>query len=616
MPFPPRLLVAALPVEVRRSFRWVEIALLSFLLTISAIPGAWGQFSLPKLSETAAPTNQLPPRVKRVGNLEITPIQFEGKDLFWIASAAVADRQNPQQQVPVEKRARQIEQNLNSIITIDSTRDFATEERQGYITLFDPKSLQVGIATLNGQTVLYAKDTKRSLPTGILTVTDTDASFHGVTVQELAQRWQETLQQKLQQALEERSPATMVENFLKAVKIGLITIAASLGLWLIKKAVDRQSNVLKTLLIQAESIDIPINKRRNLPWHQLQNYLQKHISLEELHQWKGAILWLLLWGQCILWLSGLIWVLGLFPHTYRWSILLTQTPVKLLALWWLTSLLNRLGDIAISRFVKLWESNKLFLIDDPHRHTLRLATQVRVFKGLKTSLIVGLGLLIALSTLGVAVYSLLAGGALVALVISFAAQNLVKDLLNGCLILWEDQFAIGDWVAVGNVSGLVENMNLRITQLRDSEGRLITIPNNLITQVTNFTRSWSQVNFKMRVPYNTDVEKALQILTEIGEQLYADPTWRPLILEPPQVLGIEHISYLGLTLRALIKTQPNQQWQVARQFRLRLRLAFEQQGIKIEPPQVGAWEGKRSAESSAPDAPQQYSALPPDQHEG
>jgi moderate conductance mechanosensitive channel len=605
------------PLEVKKMRRWVVLTLLTLVLTLSSVSGAWGQLSLPTLNETPPVSNQLPPGVKRVGNLETAPVQFEGKDLFWIASAVIPDRKNQQQQVGVEQRARQIQQNLNSIVAIDNTRDFATETGQNYITLYDPKSLKLDISTLNGQTVILARDARRTQPIDLLTVTDADARFYGISIPELALRWKAKIEQALQVSLADRIPETLVERFLDALKIALIILLASFGLWLLRTAIERQGKRLKFLILQDENIEIPCPGVLSQSRAKLRLFLQKHISLDELYQVRGAILWLLFWGQFVLWFSCLTLIFGLFPQTYGWSIRLSQTPVKLLVIWCLTSLLNRLGDLIINRFIKLWEENKFFNIDDPHRRSLRLATQGRAFKGLKTFFVVSLGLVLALGSIGVAVYSLLAGGALLALVISFAAQSLIKDLLNGCLILWEDQFAIGDWVSVGNVSGLVENMNLRITQLRDAEGRLITIPNNLITQVVNFTRSWSQVNFKMRVPYHTDVERVLQIIARIAAQLYADPEWHSLILEPPQVLGIEHISYLGLTLRALIKTQPNQQWQVAREFRLRLRLALEQQGITVASAPLESWENKLPVDLSPPDfSPPSSAAKSPDQEKG
>ena len=104
-----------------------------------------------------------------------------------------------------------------------------------------------------------------------------------------------------------------------------------------------------------------------------------------------------------------------------------------------------------------------------------------------------------LSVLGVPTSSVLTFGAVAALALSLAAQGLIKDLVNGFLILCEDQYAIGDWIAVGDADGLVENMNLRITQIRTTEGRLITIPNSLISQVENLTRSWSRVDFRVSV---------------------------------------------------------------------------------------------------------------------
>ena len=172
---------------------------------------------------------------------------------------------------------------------------------------------------------------------------------------------------------------------------------------------------------------------------------------------------------------------------------------------------------------------------------------------------------------------------------ALASQNLIKDAINGFLIILEDQYALGDVIAVGNVTGLVEKLNLRITQLRDAEGRLITIPNSEIKIVANLSSRWSRADLSIPVAYQADVDQALKLIETVALDMDKDPQWQEEILETPQVLGVENFSDRGLMIRVWIKTQPLKQWDVAREYRRRLKIAFDQIGIAIPVPQQAIW---------------------------
>jgi small conductance mechanosensitive channel len=202
-------------------------------------------------------------------------------------------------------------------------------------------------------------------------------------------------------------------------------------------------------------------------------------------------------------------------------------------------------------------------------------------KGLITVLIYFFGIIWVLQTLNMAPTSILAFGTLIALAVSFGVQNVIKDLVNGLLILIEDQYAVGDLIVIGSASGVVEHINLRVTQLRGDDGRLVTVPNSLVGQVDNLTRIWSRSDFLVEVAYNTDVDKALAIVQQEAKQLASDPAWDPFILEVGEVFGVEKIALTGITIRIWIKTLPLKQFVVARELRRRLKIAFDLQGIQI-----------------------------------
>jgi small conductance mechanosensitive channel len=138
---------------------------------------------------------------------------------------------------------------------------------------------------------------------------------------------------------------------------------------------------------------------------------------------------------------------------------------------------------------------------------------------------------------------------------------------------------------VGNYTGLVENINLRLTQIRDAEGRLISIPNSEIKIVANLSNQWSRADVNIPVDYNADIDQALKLIEETANQMKNEDPWRDMILEDPQVLGIENFSDRALMIRVWIKTQPLKQWDVSREFRRRLKIVFEAANIPIPLPQ-------------------------------
>ena len=180
---------------------------------------------------------------------------------------------------------------------------------------------------------------------------------------------------------------------------------------------------------------------------------------------------------------------------------------------------------------------------------------------------------------------LLAGAGVVGLAVSFGAQSLVKDFLSGFFILFEDQFAVGDVVEINGKSGAVERMTLRIVQLRSLDGTVHTIPNGEIKAVSNLTRGWSRAVVEVGVAYDTDLDRALEVLRDEGRQLAADEAWRIQLDGEPEVLGVEGLGENALTLRLVARTRPGQQWAVARELRRRIKLRFDREDIEIPFPQ-------------------------------
>lgn len=249
----------------------------------------------------------------------------------------------------------------------------------------------------------------------------------------------------------------------------------------------------------------------------------------------------------------------------------------------------RISEYVIDKVLAALSRERFLLPEASLRLSKRIDTFSGVIKGTMAILLVGIGTLMALSVLGVNVGPILAGAGILSLGISFGSQSLVKDVINGFFILLEDQFSVGDVVIVDSSSGLVEAMNLRITQLRSADGNLITIPNSAIVTVENLTKEWSRANLGIEVAYDTDLQQAIAVITQVAETMRRDRNWREAILEPAQILGVDAFGDNSITIRIWIKTQPLQQWSVAREFRLRLKQALDEAGISIPFPQRSIW---------------------------
>ncbi|OGO53103.1 MAG: hypothetical protein A2148_05390 [Chloroflexi bacterium RBG_16_68_14] len=191
------------------------------------------------------------------------------------------------------------------------------------------------------------------------------------------------------------------------------------------------------------------------------------------------------------------------------------------------------------------------------------------------------GLLTILPEFGIDTRALLAGAGLAGLAIGLGAQSLVRDVLSGLFILIENQYSRGDVVNVAGVGGLVEDVNLRRTLLRDLDGTVHSIPNGQISVASNLTRSWSRVNVVVGVSYREDPDRVFTVINRVGEEMASDPSWSRDIIEAPKALGVEGFSGSRLDIRILGDTQPNRQWDVMRELRRRLKKAFDAEGIEI-----------------------------------
>ena len=173
------------------------------------------------------------------------------------------------------------------------------------------------------------------------------------------------------------------------------------------------------------------------------------------------------------------------------------------------------------------------------------------------------------------------GAAVFGLAIAFGAQNLIKDYFYGFMILLEQQYTINDVIKIGDIAGQVERITLRMTVLRDLEGRVHFIPHGQINSTTNMTHGWSRALFDIGVAYKEDADRVIDVIEELGCQMRRDPKFGPLILEDLTMLGVDGFGDSAVVIKFFIKTWPLKQWDVKREMLRRIKRRFDELDIEI-----------------------------------
>lgn len=216
----------------------------------------------------------------------------------------------------------------------------------------------------------------------------------------------------------------------------------------------------------------------------------------------------------------------------------------------------------------------------------RSHTLVAVLRGSGRFVIVVWALFTILPEAGVNVTPILASVGIAGIALGFGAQSLVKDVISGLFILVENQYSKGDVVTVAGISGLVEEVGLRRTVLRDLDGIVHHVPNGEIAVASNFTQEWSRVNMNVSVAYGEDLDKVFEVINRVGNEMAADAEFGPLIIKAPQVLRVDAFEDSGIAIKILGDTEPIRQWDVMGELRKRLKKAFDEEGIEIPFPHV------------------------------
>jgi len=279
---------------------------------------------------------------------------------------------------------------------------------------------------------------------------------------------------------------------------------------------------------------------------------------------------------------------------------LAIAPINDLGMWARSNLLEILlyivGALLFARFISWFGSRITDHIDDgsmdgdalvrseqsKHRHAVaQVLTWIAIVLVYCTTTVLVIG------RLGIPITGLVAPATVIGVALGFGAQRIVQDLLAGFFIIAERQYGFGDVVrisALGSVTGVtgtVEDVTLRVTQLRSADGEVIIVPNGQIVQVTNLSRDWARAVVDVPLPPSADVTEANRLLHDVGAAAFEDASLRPLMLDEPSVMGVESFKVGQVNVRMVARTLPGKQFEVGRQLRIRVAVAFRQHGISV-----------------------------------
>ena len=266
-------------------------------------------------------------------------------------------------------------------------------------------------------------------------------------------------------------------------------------------------------------------------------------------------------------------------HVFKWTEFALGHGARLLAILLIAFVLIRVLRILTRRLIAPAGSESAARVARMREQQTRTLAGILYSSG--TAIIVIVGVLTALPEFGFNITPVAAAAGLASLSIGFGAQHIVRDFINGFFTVLEDQYVVGDIVRIGDVVGRVEHLTLRRTVVRDPQGAVVTIPNGEITRVANLSRDWGQLFLDAIVATDQPLDEALNALEAVAGDFRADPSWSPMLLDGPRVLGVESLAPNGTTVRLQVRTAPTRQDDVARELRRRIQIELAARGIRL-----------------------------------
>jgi small conductance mechanosensitive channel len=253
----------------------------------------------------------------------------------------------------------------------------------------------------------------------------------------------------------------------------------------------------------------------------------------------------------------------------------------------------RVARFSISRLKKalIRKAKKDETVDESEAEK-RIDTLTGILLGAVRIVLYTVFFIMLLGKFGIDIGPLLASAGILGLAVGFGAQELVRDYISGFFILLEDQLRAGDVAIINGTGGLVENIGLRTISLRDFSGTVHIFQNGKISSLSNMTKDWSAMVFDIGVAYKENVDQVMEIMKQVGDELQNDEKFGPDIIEPIEVFGLDSFGDSALVIKARLKTKPVQQWTIGREYRRRLKIAFDAQNIEIPFPHTTVYWGE------------------------
>jgi small conductance mechanosensitive channel len=276
--------------------------------------------------------------------------------------------------------------------------------------------------------------------------------------------------------------------------------------------------------------------------------------------------------------------------------------ITLLLRWFLHRLIERLARRAANGLPTpiLRHGHDHISEDATSRRVQRARTMATLLKSITSVVLFVVFGMMAVSELGYPIGPLIASAGIVGIALGFGAQSLVKDFLAGISMIFEDQYGVGDSVDLGEASGTVESVGLRVTRLRDVEGTVWYVRNGEILRVGNHSQNWARTVLDIPVPHNQDLRRVERVLGEVAQSMWEDEDFRDVIIEEPEVWGVQELTADHLTVRVTLKTLPLEQWRIAREMRHRIQSRFDQEKIPFATPTRLVWDNRPAAQPAAP----------------
>ncbi len=558
---------------------WITV-ILSFLLCLLVDWPVRGQII--NIPETEIPLSLR--GINQIGELETGEIRLDGQLLFRVAAPASDSPSSGNKLSPIERRVRAIQFRLNDLVSDG----------------LDPNTLQVSPAILNNETVVAASDEDSDLQP-IMTITAFDLAIEPrrFNINSLAKQRAELIHSALIQAWTQRQPEYIRQQIGRSLLILLAMVGSSLLIGRLQKLRHFLSLNINTKKQQRESSQsqVPLDHNSIVSIESVetrqpvrayhQSFLTKlwpSLNLDQQAKLNLITFPILAAAQISTWLVGSAVILQNFAQTRALGVWLVRVPTSLILIPVGLAIIHPFAELILrwrlSRFLEWRKERK----GSNSRLKQRFETIWIIIQEVLRYIFILIGILLFGYFTQVLPIVLIMIAA-----IAYLSQDLIKDAQQAFFILFEDQYALGDWIRIGDIYGQVEKISLRATQLRGVNQDLFTIANGSFTKVTNSTSQRSGLHLNINVTHDTNLDKAITVMEKVIMDLYDSEKWGKYITEKPHVLGVDSIGESSLTISLVLITQPGQQWAVGREFRHQLKVAFDQAGIEVASPKRSVW---------------------------